>query len=115
LIQSDIVRVTYTEEFEVSLADVKEVEIAILGIFNGKRVCSIVNLNKRYLNIARDAQEYMAKDAVLIKHIKGSAIVANALPNQLLIRFFMKRFEPKYPLKVFKTEEEAIHWFRILR
>ena len=116
LFDSGIILLKYKSDYEIELKDVKEVEKVFLELIDEKGIFCLMDTSDRYYNITKEAQEFLSNEASIVKDkkIKGSAVVINNLPNRLLAQFFSKFFKPKFPMKIFSTQEEGMVWLKEL-
>ncbi len=114
-IDHSMLRITYKNEYDIHLADVTELNDVLTDLVETGPIYSIVNANSKFFNLSKDAQEYLATTAPIVSRIKGSAVLINNLPIRLIVRFFISTYNPKFPTKIFKHEEEAKEWIESLR
>ena len=114
-IDHSMLRITYKNEYDIHLADVTELNDVLTDLVETGPIYSIVNANSKFFNLSKDAQEYLATTAPIVSRIKGSAVLINNLPIRLIVRFFISTYNPKFPTKIFKYEEEAKEWIESLR
>jgi hypothetical protein len=109
-----IVKLQYKPDYEIELSDVKEVEQVFMEIFESEPIHCLMDLTGQYNNITKEAQNYLSKDAIIVKtgQLKSSAVVIDNLPNRLMARFFLKFFRPTFAMKIFAHQNEAFQWLQ---
>ena len=94
------------EKFE--LIDYKNLVKSIEEISDGKML--------PYLTDERGKQRYMDKESKkfmndnLHKYVSACAVVEDAAVLRFLVHTFVAIYKPKFPLRMFKTPEEAKLW-----
>lgn len=116
LLNSGIIVIKYTSEYEVALNDVKQVEQVFIELSGNGDIFCLMDTSGSFNNFTNEAQQFLSKEASIVKQnkIKGSAVVIDNLPNRLLTRFFATIFKPKFPLKVFSNQNEGLEWLKSL-
>jgi hypothetical protein len=110
LINENVIKITYKTGVNVGLSDVKEIEQICVDFSKGRKFYCLTMAMGIHSNITQDAQRYLSHDADIVPRILGSAIVLTTLPIRILARFFIQFHKPKYPTKIFSSEQEAMLW-----
>ena len=100
----------------MELEDVKQVERAFIELSSNGDIYCLMDTSGRFNNYTNEAQKFLSNEASIVqnKKIKGSAVVIDSLPNRLLAKFFSKFFKPKFPMRIFSTQEEGLAWLNEL-
>lgn len=116
LLDSGLILLKYQPDYEVELKDVKEVEQAFIELSSNGDIYCLMDTSGRFNNYSNEAQKFLSKEASIVqnKKIKGSAVVVDNLANRLIAKFFTKFFKPKFPVKIFATQEDGIIWLKEL-
>lgn len=116
LLRSGILILKYKADYVVELEDVKQVERAFIELSSNGDIYCLMDTSGRFNNYTNEAQKFLSNEASIVqnKKIKGSAVVIDSLPNRLLAKFFSKFFKPKFPMRIFSTQEEGLAWLNEL-
>ncbi len=109
---SGIIELKYNPDHEVELMDAIQVESVFLEFSKGKGIYCLMDTKGRMAGYTKEAQNFLAKEASIVKskQMKCSAVVIDNLPSRMLTSFFMKLFKPKYKVKTFSNEKDAVIW-----
>jgi len=94
-----------------------EAEDAVLYVENFARVAgsgpSLVLVDATASHtITREAQEYIAKH--LPPRIATAVVTTNAI-SMMFTNLYVSLFKPANPVRIFKTEEDAVEWLRKMK
>ncbi len=111
---SGIIELKYHPEHEVEIMDAIQVESVFIEFSKGKGIYCLMDTTGRTAGYTKEAQNYLAKDAAIVKNkqMKCSAVIIDNTLNRMLTTFFMKIFKPKYKVKIFAIEKDAINWLK---
>jgi len=110
--EEGILRVHFHEGFEIDLESAKIMlaRYRELGLGPGKEKRPELMTSDGYLNISKEAREYIAlhgKD-----YFAAAAMVNSTLALRLLVNFFNQFYKHDVPFKLFATEKKALQWLR---
>lgn len=115
LLAYNLIHVVYTDKIRIEKEHIVEFNAIVdEWIPDGESACFLVNILGKYNDFSREAQDYLAKDAPILKKgkVKASAIVLNNLAGRILTKFFISVFRPPYPTKIVGSEEDGYTWLR---
>ncbi len=114
-LDKDVIKTTYKTGVSVEIQHAKEIDNIYLDLSKGEPVYSIVHAVGIHSNMTNEAQKFFSKENGMVQKINGAGIILSNLPIRLLARFYIQFYKPKYPTKIFNTEQDAIKWFEELR
>ena len=109
LLDNGIVRTNYRSDANVTLEEIKIIELALFEISGGKRFKNLLDSRGGYTSFDAEARNYAANSAIT-KNIIVSAFVVNTLPLKLLVNFYIQFNKPTYKIKVFSDYDVAMWW-----
>lgn len=114
LLENGIILIMYEPDYEVELKDVKEVEKAFIQLSDSSKIYCLMDTSGRYINFTSEAQKFLSSEASIVQEgkIKASAIIINNLPNRLFAKLFSNFFKPKFPMKIFSNQKDALNWLK---
>lgn len=95
--------------YEINPQDVSIIASAISQLSNGKQV-AIINISGLNGTISPEARKVDFNN--VSSHTLALALVIQELSQRLLANFYFKIKNVDYPVKTFKSEEEAIEWLK---
>lgn len=109
-----IIVLKYKPDYDVELADVKEVEKVFIELSQGGDIYCLMDTSGRLNNYSNEAQKFLSKEASIVREdkIKCSAVVIDNLANRILAHFFSKFFKPKFRMKIHSNQSDAIQWLK---
>ena len=108
-----IVRVEYFPGVEETLTNAKE-NIATIMKVSKKKKCPVLVDNRNIKSITREARAYYAGEEAA-KAMNAAVLLIGSSVNRLIGNFFMNFNKPKYPVKLFTSESNAIEWLKGFR
>lgn len=105
-----IVRFTYFPKVEVTLADAKKSIAVVLKISKGKTQPLFVD-SRGIKSMEREARTYYAGEEAA-KAVSACALLIGSPISRVIGNFFLGINKPKFPVKLFTSESEAIEWLR---
>ena len=105
-----IVRVEYFPDVEETLADAKENIETIMKVSKRKK-CPILVDGRNLKSITREARTYYAGEEAG-KVVNVAVFLIRSPVNKIIGNFFMNFNKPKYPVKLFTSETDAIEWLK---
>ncbi len=117
LVQGNILHWVYHEGVEVSLA-IAEEEVSLIEPFHEAHVGGPTRLLidiRAVRSMDRAACKLFASDRIHDDYqVMALGLVTNSSASAAVIgNFFMKVFGPKHPVRLFKTEDEALNWLNL--
>lgn len=104
------VLLTYKDNYFVSIDDAIKIKDTFETFLPSGPIYCIINLKRQFLNMSSEAQDFLAKKSPVLPRVKGTAFILNNLPSRMVVNFFIKRFKPIYPTKVFNNLDSSIKW-----
>lgn len=117
-IDPDIILTDLVDRYEVELADVKELNEIYLELAQGEKIYSIINGENKFIHFSNQALKYLSHEAPFIEEydlMRGSVIVAGALPGRIIVNIFWRLKQHIYPIKVVSTLDQAMSWIEAQR
>ncbi|MEX1003652.1 MAG: hypothetical protein WDZ35_16150 [Crocinitomicaceae bacterium] len=116
-IDEQIIKIVYTDAYEIEKHHAKEIADAFYDACEGKPAYCLTDMQGQYNAFTAEAQKYLSNEAPVIrkKLVLASAIVVDNLANRLIAKFFITFYKPAYPAKVFKSNEEGLAWLNELK
>jgi len=108
--EDGIVRTNYFPNVEETLADAKENIATVVKVSKGKRYPVLVG-GRNVKSITREARAYYAGETTA-NAVYAAAILIGSPVSRMIGNFFMNFNKPKYPLKLFTSETDAIEWLK---
>jgi hypothetical protein len=108
LLESGMIRYEFREGYLVDVKDIQEMS-ATRTRFAGDRPRKILIITSRYLNITPEGRAYDVS-AHRKKNTIAEAYVITNLATRIAANFYHLFNRPPIPVKVFKTEAEAVKW-----
>lgn len=106
-----IVRVVSTfPQGKMTLAEAKEVFSAILKVSKGKKRPLFVDI-RDIKSADRESREYTASEGVS-SVLSAMALLIGSPISKVIGNFFLGLNKPKFPVKIFTSEAEAIRWLK---
>lgn len=84
--------------------------LVIRHLTQGKPVLKLVDARKIY-KIKKDARAFVERENDPDKHIARAIVVSSFITNYIKT-FFINLTNPKFPVKIFTSEKEAIEWLK---
>ncbi len=111
--EEGILRLSPVDGAEIDLEEVKTCfeHYRQLGL-QKKKTLQLVD-GRVSIHMTTEARDYVAKHAH--DYFIASAVISTSLPVRLLINFFNAFYKGAIPLRMLKTEEEALRWLRNFR
>jgi hypothetical protein len=111
--EEGILRLSPVDGVEIDLEEVKTCfeHYDRLG-FKEKKALQLID-GRVSITFTSEARDYTAKHAR--EFFIASAVISSSLPVRLLINFFKSFYKDVVPLRLFRTEEEALRWLRSFR
>ena len=109
-VDKNLIISSHYEDYEVKLEDVKEIDKAHMELAQGEKIYAILDSTNHHTVFTKEAQHFMANECEIRHLLIATLIILNRLPTRLLARFFISFHKPKYPVKIFKSIEEAKKW-----
>lgn len=109
----EIVEIICSDNYEYSVADIKENLEYIKSVCGNKKISVLNNLQK-FTTVNNEVREFVAK-APHKDFIKAEAFVIHSTGQWLLANFYLKVNKPIVPAKFFKTRNDAEKWIKGLQ
>jgi len=103
-----IVRSTYSPKAEETLAEAKENIATVLKISQGKKYPVLVDYGN-VKSVTREARAYYAGEEAA-KVVNATAILISSPVGKIIANFLLSLNKPKYPIRMFTSETDAIEW-----
>ncbi len=100
-------RFSYEEPYEIDAHHVQEIADTITLLSQGKQ-CAVLNVAGLYGSMTPEARKVDINGAS--QYTLALAIVISELHQRLLANFYFKLKQVNYPIKTFKSEEDAVEW-----
>ncbi len=110
IFQENTLLLTYKDNYFVEIDDALKIKDAFETLCPEGPIYCIVNLKKQFLNMSSEAQVFLARKSPVLPRVMCTGFVLNNLPSRLIIMFFINRFRPTYPTRVFSNVDAAIAW-----
>jgi len=108
--EDGITRITYFRNTEDMLVDAKEMVATVWNINKGKKTSLLVD--KRVIkSMDREAREYYAGEEAA-KTVNATALLIGSPVSRIIANFYIRLNKPKFPVKLFTSETEAIEWLK---
>ena len=111
--EDSIVRAAYFPKAEETLTDAKENIAAVAKVSKGQKYPILVDYRK-VKSVAREARAYYAGKETA-KVVNAVAILIGSLVSRVIANFFLGLNKPKFPVKLFTSEADAIEWLKGFR
>lgn len=106
--ESGIVKCTAFDNIAMTLEDAIENVAAVKTLAKGKKVPVLVDLSNT-ISASKEARAYFTKPEVA-EIQSACAMIVKSLLSQMVGNFFLGLNKTRFPLKLFKNEEEARTW-----
>lgn len=100
-------RFTMHQPYEIDGHHVREIADSVTLLSKGKK-CPVLNVAGLYGSMTLDARKVDINDAD--NYTLALALVISELHQRLLANFYFKLKQVNYPVKTFKTEDDAVEW-----
>ena len=94
----------YTDKDLIEILDIAE------KIASKKPFLLLMVINEFEFLMTKEAREIFNTYEKAIKLIKAEAVVVNSIPTKIMYNLVAMLHAPKFPLKAFTTETEAVEW-----
>ncbi len=94
----------------IDLEDAADNFLVARHLTNAKPVLKLVDARKIF-KIKKDARAFIEKENNSDKHI-AKAILVGSFISRYLNQFFLNLQNPKFPVKIFTSEAEALKWLK---
>lgn len=115
VLQENTLLLTYKDDYFIQIDDAIKIKDAFEAIYPTGPIYCIVNLKRKFLDISSEAQNFLARKSPVLPRVKCTAFVINNLPSRLIITFFISRFRPIYPTRVFSNIDAALYWLNSIK
>lgn len=105
ILENSILHIKYTEGVALEVKDIKELQVQF-ELLNPKPRKVLQELGSS-LNMSSEARSYAAEHS---PDLIAVAYVIKSLAQRLLIRFYVKMWKRKKPVKVFDSFDDAKAW-----
>ncbi|MBI3509419.1 MAG: hypothetical protein HY064_02065 [Bacteroidetes bacterium] len=106
----DIYHFQINEGVEIELQDAIELVEIGTRLTKGLRVGALVDGRSGYTD-TNEARKYFAEKTAQQQFL-AVAVITRALPQRLLVNFYINVNQPNVPTKMFTDEESAMKWLR---
>ena len=106
--ESGIVKCTAFDNIAMTLEDAIENVAAVKTLAKGRKVPVLVDLSNT-ISASKEARAYFTKPEVA-EIQSACAMIVKSLLSQMVGNFFLGLNKTRFPLKLFKNEEEARTW-----
>ena len=110
LLENGMIRYEFREGYLVDVKEIQEMS-ATRTRFAGNRPRKILIITSRYLSITPEGRAYDVS-AHRKKNTIAEAYVITNLATRIAANFYHLFNRPPIPVKVFKTESEAVKWLK---
>lgn len=118
IIANEIMEIRFKmDEYEVDLPEQQEIHDAVFELTKkGTVPYHIIVIPGKYGGITKEAREMEMFLKPAFQNQYSLAIVVHSLPQRIIGNLFlsMKKNKPKFPSKLFTTEELALKWIKNL-
>lgn len=114
ILSPNLLHIKYLDECEVDLDKAKELVRLGNSIMAPPKYFIIANMENMFGAFDADAKKFIANSPEVTNRRAGLAIVLNSLPIRILVRGFTLIHKKNCPIKIFKSEREAIIWMGTL-
>lgn len=111
--KDDILYSYFDENVVVTPEIIRDLNSIGVKLSEGRKYFSIADI-RRNVTSNKEARAYAANNEYIVYHI-ASAIIGNSLPVNLLVNFFININRPKVPTRLFRTEKDALDWFKKIK
>jgi hypothetical protein len=108
LLESGMIRYEFREAYMVDVKDIQEMS-ATRSRMAGQTKRKILILTSRYMSITPQGRAYNVNEHRK-KHTLAEAYVITNLATRIAANFYHLFNRPPIPVKMFKTEQEALKW-----
>jgi hypothetical protein len=108
LLENGLIRYEFKEGYVVDVKDIREMSSARKRLANGNPR-KILIITSRYMSITSRARAYDVNKH-RIKNTVAEAYVVTNLATRIATNFYHLFNRPPIPVKVFRTEREALKW-----
>jgi hypothetical protein len=112
LLKDSIIHYTYLMNAELDLEQAKLNHDVYLKFATGKHALIIDSLDG-FVSLSKEYTDYI-KSKESTTPLIGRAFVTNSLAHKLIISIHYKVNDSMYPVKVFKSYDEAVKWLLLL-
>lgn len=109
-VDSSIMRIVFTEDITVDL--LKEIHVIREELFGEGNYCTLIDATKDFMAVSKEAQEYIAKNAVVNQYRIAEAILVKNFGQKLGVQMYIRIFKPERKTMVFYQEDKAIAWLK---
>jgi hypothetical protein len=111
----DLALIVYKDDYDVEYEDVVLLDKELKKMFDNDQFYVITDFSDKYNKFSKEAQNYLAKDGMIVNQLLCSAVDINNLPIRMIARFFINFFKPQFPMKIFSSRLLARQWIDKLR
>jgi len=108
--ENGIVQLNNFPNTQETLADAKENIAAVAKASQGRRLPLLADL-RNLKSIDREAREYYAGNEAA-KFFRACVLLIDSPVSRIMGNFFLNFNKPKFPVKLFTSESEAIEWLK---
>lgn len=94
----------------IDIEDAADNFLVARHLTKGKAILKLVDARKVF-KIKKEARAFVERENNSDKHI-AKAIVVGSFISRYLNQFFFNLQNPKFPVKIFTSEEEALNWLK---
>ena len=110
-----IVWFRYKNGADITIEDSYDYLKIINEIADGKKRYFILDTRGALVQTTQEHRAFMGQNPEALKWRIADAILVDVLPNRILSDFYKKKYSQSHPIKIFKSEEEAKQWFKIIK
>jgi len=110
IVEGNIFHIKWTQNVELEIPDVDEVNAAFLELTNGETV-KVLSQFGNYVNITSEARDYAANKS---PRCIALAYVVTGLAQRMVIRFYIRLRKRQNPTKVFNSYDDALAWLKTM-
>ncbi|MDF2450719.1 MAG: hypothetical protein K0S26_223 [Bacteroidota bacterium] len=111
--EKSLLHIKILEDVSITVEKAKSLSDSIHKITNGEKHFTLVDATN-YFFIEDEALKYMALPESGADKM-GSAYFSTNLANRLTMHFFKVFHKPSYPVQLFRKEEEAMSWLKLIQ
>ena len=110
LFGKNIFYLTYLDGSDIDLEKIKEVVKHGFELHGEKPFYSIIDFRDNFASMSPDGKKYLADQTLLNELRICEAVLVNNLPMKLIISGYFRLHKPKWPLKVFRKNNDLYTW-----
>lgn len=112
LIENGIIHGTITKKGVIhQLEDAEEITRGIQELADGEGPCvMLIDVTNLKFVDKKAIHHFASKEHTDL--IKAQALVVGSVISHVISRFFLRLYEPPYPIRIFTSQHEALSWLR---